>query len=187
MMTTSCPLTEPVSHLREAMNGRLLTVVCLSVPPYSLYYTTVGFFFSFANRLLNHPLHFFSANLMNIFKPGPRKSIDELWDEVFEYKERIKMLERAHQQAQEHNSLQAQLDACNDYIARDDECQTPMAASVAASTTTSAGIGMMGTVTRVDKTVVYASRKGLRSEHGGAARSLLQLALGIGPSLPSDR
>ncbi|KAK3837018.1 MAG: hypothetical protein JOS17DRAFT_732835 [Linnemannia elongata] len=122
-----------------------------------------------------------------IIDRGPRKSIDELWDEVFEYKERIKLLERAHQQAQEYTSLQAQLEACNDYIVRDDdnnESQTPTSAS---ASTTTAGIGGMGAMTQVDKTAVYASRKGVRIDHGGAARSLLQLALGIGSSLPSNR
>ncbi|KAF9142690.1 hypothetical protein BGX30_002370 [Mortierella sp. GBA39] len=97
-----------------------------------------------------------------IIDSGPRKSIDELWDEVFEYKERIKILERAHQQAQEDTSLQAQLDACNDYVVRDDdndESQTPTSAST--STSTAAGIGGMGAMTQVDKAVVYASRKGV--------------------------
>ncbi|KAG0072428.1 hypothetical protein BGZ90_011925 [Linnemannia elongata] len=124
-----------------------------------------------------------------IIDRGPRKSIDELWEEVFEYKERIKLLERAHQQAQDYTSLQAQLDACNDYIVRDDdnndESQTLTSAS--ASTTTTAGIGGMGVMTQVDKTAVYASRKGVRIDHGGAARSLMQLALGIGSSLPTNR
>ncbi|KAF9298498.1 hypothetical protein BGZ88_006363 [Linnemannia elongata] len=124
-----------------------------------------------------------------IIDRGPRKNIDELWEEVFEYKERIKLLERAHQQAQDYTSLQAQLDACNDYIVRDDdnndESQTLTSAS--ASTTTTAGTGGMGVMTQVDKTAVYASRKGVRIDHGGAARSLMQLALGIGSSLPTNR
>ncbi|KAK3847775.1 MAG: hypothetical protein J3R72DRAFT_135856, partial [Linnemannia gamsii] len=118
---------------------------------------------------------------------GPRKSIDELWDEVFEYKERIKLLERASQEAQEH-TLKTQLDACNDYIVKDDEgvdvaCgQTPNIPSV-----TSAGIGNGSKIiTQVDKTAVYACRKDLRTEHGGATRSLLQLAL-INCSSPLER
>jgi hypothetical protein len=97
------------------------------------------------------------------------------------------MLERAHQQVQEHISLQSQLDACDNYIAKDYERQTPMSASVVTSTTTSAGICRKRTMTQVNKTAVYASRKGIRSEQGGAARSLLQLALGICSSLPSNR
>ncbi|KAG0374166.1 hypothetical protein BGX24_010731 [Mortierella sp. AD032] len=92
---------------------------------------------------------------------GPRKSIDELWDEVFEYKERIKLLERASQEAQEH-TLKTQLDACNDYIVKDDEgvdvaCgQTPNIPSV-----TSAGIGNGSKIiTQVDKTAVVVILNG---------------------------
>ncbi|KAF9902257.1 hypothetical protein EC991_005167, partial [Linnemannia zychae] len=80
---------------------------------------------------------------------GPRKSIDELWDEVFEYRERIKLLERAHQQTQEYDALQAQVDACNDYIVKDDACgQTP-------NVPTNAGVGngpIHRVVAQVDKT-----------------------------------
>ncbi|KAF9132286.1 hypothetical protein BGW39_000469 [Mortierella sp. 14UC] len=114
---------------------------------------------------------------------GPRKSIDELWDEVFEYKERIKLLERAHQQAQEYDAVQAQLDACNDYIVKDDDAsgnECDDACGQPPNIPTNAGVGNRSihrVMTQVDKTAVYACRKGVKSDHGGAARSLLQLAL----------
>ncbi|KAF9996024.1 hypothetical protein BGZ65_008367, partial [Modicella reniformis] len=162
---------------------------------------------------------------------GPRKSIDELWDEVFEYQQRIKLLEEIHQaQAAAAAATTAQAHYSPNLDQIDEEQQeeleegvrkgmrqekrfrldreepdqlwseygggseTCYSASSFRSATSLADIffatrkrakGTMvslgeqtpmvilsGTMTKIDRTTVYASRSGVRSDRGSALRLL---------------
>ncbi|KAF8919389.1 hypothetical protein BGZ58_004642, partial [Dissophora ornata] len=160
----------------------------------------------------------------------PRKSIDELWDEVFDYQQRIKLLEEVYQvqaaaaaadaataateaqcpnpdQIEQEDGLRTRTKKLNNEIHPDrrwseyggasETCYSPSfmtgsaASTVAPSlvvfmtkkttttstTTTTLGETPMvicsGTImTQIDRTTVYASRKGVRSDRGSALRLL---------------
>ncbi|KAG0286840.1 hypothetical protein BGZ98_004938, partial [Dissophora globulifera] len=171
---------------------------------------------------------------------GPRKSIDELWDEVFEYQQRIKLLEEVHQaqtaaatqyqdidfgddtttavtpngdhhrDVSELNQQQQRSVSLggegyfyhhndghgsrrwSDYSGGSEMCYSnsmPTSASeeqpsptlviFAAKTIATLGdtpiVICASTMTQIDKTTVYASKKGVRSDRG-SARRLLHLA-----------
>ncbi|KAF9927114.1 hypothetical protein BGZ67_007672 [Mortierella alpina] len=187
---------------------------------------------------------------------GPRKSIDELWDEVFEYQERIKLLEQV-QEAQARaqwlgdQEETAEMSCSSSLLSCSDELQPSCTITTAATGTTattaraggaapwaeyggcsetccytptlvldmtasfatgrcedaegggatrrtswaiSATLGQTpitaasssgtprsssaGTMTQIDKAIIYASRKGVRSDRGAALRLLQVVAFG---------
>ncbi|KAG0358311.1 hypothetical protein BGZ54_010479, partial [Gamsiella multidivaricata] len=147
----------------------------------------------------------------------PRKSIDELWDEVFEYQQRIKLLEEVHQAqaaaaAQRQYPDLDQIECSQERLQRQvrggggedtsdrvwpeygdgsETCYTPCSSTMSGSglstvapslvlfaTKTMATLGQTpmkitsGTLTQIDRTTVYASRKGVRSDRGSALHLL---------------
>ncbi|KAF9930493.1 hypothetical protein FBU30_000387 [Linnemannia zychae] len=112
---------------------------------------------------------------------GPRKSIDELWNEVFEYKKRIKILERAY--TQDCTVLPTHLDIHHDLNDEDASSKFLKNSNMSPFASTS-GTGCYKFMTYIDRTAVYASQRGARSGHGAAARSLMHIAIGnVIPSL----
>lgn len=76
---------------------------------------------------------------------GPRKSIDELWDEVFEYQQRIKA--REQEQDQEHQQGQGQrFEPISEYVCADDSTmrEEPILDGGVSCTTTTKGGSVFG-------------------------------------------
>ncbi|KAG0044511.1 hypothetical protein BGZ83_010263 [Gryganskiella cystojenkinii] len=124
-----------------------------------------------------------------IVDPGPRKSIDQLWDEVFEYQQRIKQLERASLAEQQFVQSPEEIDDLVQFrlqaLSANSSYSSPMSMATTANTTVSIAttIGSLVSkaatttvaLTQVDKSEVYATRKGYRSDRGSALRLLQAL------------
>lgn len=82
---------------------------------------------------------------------GPRKSIDKLWDEVFEYQQRIKAREQEQDQEQQHQQVQGHgqgFEPISEYVCADDstmrEEEPILDGGVSCTTSTTKGGSVFG-------------------------------------------